>query len=515
MVLRLTIIKCFLFFILFPVFTNAQVNFEAGSDEESALRDLQLLQQISPHYSFTVRPLFYPLTDSSVWNKGYFIPVKPFKKIVESKYIALKALPLSHRMQWNTHSVWGRNNGSFISSKGFQQIMQAGLEINSDFLDIRVAPDLLFVNDPSFEKKTHVLGGQSMVRLKAGRILAVTAGTEQLWWGPAIFSSLLMSNNAPGFPHISLQTFKPLILPIGVIEFQMIGGQLKNRKNWPMENFNNRLIESFPFINSSKVRYFSGLNFAFQPIFLSGLTIGFNRSFQYYNDNIGSQFNFIQKYIPVVSSIFKKKSNINSPNGEDALSRDQLFNIFTRYLLKEANLEVYGEFGWNDHKYNLRDLVLNPDHSAAFTFGFRKIFSRQKLNKYYKLETEYTQMAPTNSDIARGSGNWYTHYQIGEGYTQFGQIIGGGITPGDNLLSLRISQINKTTAQSIKFEKYQHDPQFFNVKWTDWCLAFRHQQYWKAMTVSAGMELVRRTNFQHAEGNAFNLQPSIKLLYNW
>jgi len=514
MVLRIIINKCFLFFLLFPVFAIAQVNFEAGSDEESTLRDLQLLQQISPHYSFTVRPLFYPLTDSSVWNKGYFIPVKPFKKIVESKYIALKALPLSYRMQWNTHSVWGRNNGSFINSKGFQQIMQAGLEINSDFLDIRVAPDLLFANDPSFIKKTHLLGGQSMVRLKAGKLLAVTAGTQQLWWGPAVFNSLMMSNNAPGFPHISLHTYKPLQLPMGTIEFQLIGGHLQNRLNWPMENFNSQPIERTLTGNTDKKRYFSGFNFAFQPIFMPGFTVGINRMFQYYLSDKDRMGNAVQTYVPVLTSIFKNKAGGNNGLDEDARNRDQLINIFARYFFKEHHLEVYGEFGWNDHKYNLRDLASNPDHAAAYNIGLRKVIPvTPKL--FYTIETEITQMAPTNSDIARGSGNWYVHGGVREGYTHMGQIIGGGVAPGDNTATLRVSRTTDKSKQSILIERYQHDPQFHAIKWTDWCLALRHQQYWKSMTISAGIDLVRRVNYQYAEGNAFNLQSSLKLLYNW
>ena len=514
MVLRLTIIKCLLSFLLFPVFTFAQVNFESGSDEESALRDLQLLQQISPQHSFTVRPLFYPLTDSSVWNKGYFTPVKPFKKIVDSKYISVKALPLSYRMQWDTHSVWGRNNGGFINSKGFQQIMQAGLEINTDIMDIRLAPDILLLTDKSLVNKIHVLGGQSMVRLKAGKFFAVTAGTQQLWWGPAVFNSLMMSNNAPGFPHLSLHTYKPLQLPIGTIEFQLIGGQLQNRLNWPMENFNGQPIERVLPGNTGKKRYFSGFNFAFQPIFMPGFTMGINRMFQYYLSDKDRMGNAVQTYVPVLTSIFKNKAGGNNGLDEDARNRDQLINIFARYLFREHHLEVYGEFGWNDHKYNLRDLASNPDHAAAYNIGLRKVIP-VKPKLFYTIETEITQMAPTNSDIARGSGNWYVHSGVREGYTHMGQIIGGGVAPGDNSATIRISRTTNNSKQSILIERYQHDPQFHTIKWTDWCLAVRHQQYWKAMTVSAGMDLVRRINYQHAEGNAFNMQPSLKLLYNW
>lgn len=514
MVFRIIINRCLLLFLALPFFTFAQVNFEAGSDEESALRDLQLLQQIPPHYSFTVRPLFFTLTDSTVWDKGYYILVKPFKKVVDSKYISIRSLPLSYRIQWNTHSLWGRNNGSFINSNGFQQILNTGFEINSDLLDIRIAPDVLFVNDPSIAKKTRVLGGQSMVRLKAGKLLAVTAGTQQLWWGPAVFNSLMMSNNAPGFPHLSLHTYKPLQLPIGTMEFQLIGGQLQNRLNWPMENFNGQSIESTLPGNADKKRYFSGFNFAFQPVFMPGFSVGINRMFQYYLSDRDRMGNDVQTYIPVLTSIFKNKAGGNNGLDEDARNRDQLINIFGRYLFKEHHMEVYGEFGWNDHKYNLRDLASNPDHAAAYNIGLRKVLPILN-NLFYTIETEITQMAPTNSDIARGSGNWYVHGGVREGYTHMGQIIGGGLAPGDNTATLRVSRTTEKSKQSVLIERYQHDPQFHAIKWTDWCLALRHQQYWKSLTVSAGMDFVRRINYQHTEANVFNLQPALKLMYNW
>jgi len=159
-------------------------------------------------------------------------------------------------------------------------------------------------------------------------------------------------------------------------------------------------------------------------------------------------------------------------------------------------------------------LASNPDHAAAYNIGLRKVIP-VKPKLFYTIETEITQMAPTNSDIARGSGNWYVHSGVSEGYTHLGQIIGGGVAPGDNTATLRVSRTAEKSKQSILIERYQHDPQFNAIKWTDWCLALRHQQYWKAMTISAGIDLVRRINYQHAEGNAFNLQPSLKLLYNW
>jgi Capsule assembly protein Wzi len=512
--LRSTIHKCFFLTLILPVFTFAQVNFEAGSEEESILRDFQLLQLIPSTYSFTVRPIIYPLGDSSIWDKGYFVPVRYFKNIFKSKIFSLKALPISSKSKFNTHSSWGRNDGGFLYTKRYQQILCTGLELNSKIFDLRIAPDVFYTADNNFQKKFNLHGGQSIVRLKAGNILGLTAGTQQFWWGPAVFNSLMMSNNAPGFPHVTFHTLKPLSLPIGIIEFQLVGGHLKNKSNWPMENFGSLSIDQVLPNNVATKRYFSGFNFAFQPVFMHGFTIGINRMFQYYLNDQSRQGNFIQTYIPVLTSVFKNKAGGNNGLDEDARNRDQLLNIFARYLFKEYHLEVYGEFGWNDHKYNMRDLASNPDHAAAYNIGLRKVIPiKPKL--FYTLDAEVTQMAPTNSDIARGSGNWYVHSGVREGYTHFGQIIGGGVAPGDNTATFRMSRTTDKYKQSFLIERYQHDPQFHTVKWTDWCIGFRHMQHLNSFTVAAGLDVVPRKNFNYQPGTAINFQPSLKLIYNW
>jgi hypothetical protein len=512
--LRSTILKCFFLALILPVFTFAQVNFEAGSEEESTLRDFQLLYLIPSNYSFTVRPSIYPLVDSSIWDKGYFVPVRYFKNIFNNKIFLINVSPISSKSKFNTHSSWGRNDGGFLYTKGYQQILSTGLEFNSKIFDLRIAPDLLYTVDNNFQKKFNLLVGQSMVRLKAGNILGLTAGTQQLWWGPAVFNSLMMSNNAPGFPHLAFQTLKPLSLPIGTIDFQLVSGYLKNKSNWPMENFNGFSINQVLPNNVNFKRYFSGFNFSYQPIFMPGFAIGINRMFQYYYRDQRLQGNFIQTYFPVLTYLFKNKTGGTGGFYEDSKRRDQLINLFARYLFKEIHLEVFGEFGWNDHKYNLRDLASNPDHAAAYNIGLRKVIPI-KIKLFYTLEAEVTQMAPTNSDIARGSGNWYLHGGVREGYTHYGQIIGGGVAPGDNTATMRFSRTTDKFKQSILIERYQHDPQFNSIKWTDWCIGVRHMQHVRSFTVAAGLDVVNRKNFNHQPGKAINLQPSFKLMYNW
>ena len=47
---------------------------------------------------------------------------------------------------------------------------------------------------------------------------------------------------------------------------------------------------------------------------------------------------------------------------------------------KDSKAEIYTEFHFNDAKLNIRDLILDSDHSRAATIGFQKIFKINKNN---------------------------------------------------------------------------------------------------------------------------------------
>ena len=69
--------------------------------------------------------------------------------------------------------------------------------------------------------------GQSFAKLNFGPI---TAGysTENIWWGAGVKNSIIMSNNAPGFGHFTINSNKPIKTRSGTLEFQMVGAKLKH-----------------------------------------------------------------------------------------------------------------------------------------------------------------------------------------------------------------------------------------------------------------------------------------------
>ena len=43
----------------------------------------------------------------------------------------------------------------------------------------------------------------------------VGISNENQWWGPGISNALILSNNAPGFPHAFVRTAHPWKTPLG------------------------------------------------------------------------------------------------------------------------------------------------------------------------------------------------------------------------------------------------------------------------------------------------------------
>ena len=52
--------------------------------------------------------------------------------------------------------------------------------------------------------------GQSFIKFNY-RNISLGISSENLWWGPSMRNSIMMSNNARGF-HYSFQTNKPILL---------------------------------------------------------------------------------------------------------------------------------------------------------------------------------------------------------------------------------------------------------------------------------------------------------------
>jgi len=77
-------------------------------------------------------------------------------------------------------------------------------------------------------------GDNSIRRIDLGQTTALVAAkslefgfaNENEWWGPGIRNAIVLSNNAPGFPHLFVRTARPLNTKLGGIEFRWLVGGL-------------------------------------------------------------------------------------------------------------------------------------------------------------------------------------------------------------------------------------------------------------------------------------------------
>ena len=506
-----------LFFLLLCNVGQAQWIPITTQPADDMLRSAQLLGRVAPSASFTIRPFapegaFFVL-DSTLalqsWTKGGF---------------QATLLPATVTMKYNSTRPYGWNDGPMRMAAGFQQLWSAGVHAKLGPLEVQIQPEWVQAAQPNY-KTTFGFGadnngrfqqlslGQSAIQINLGPV-AVGAATRNLWWGPGQFSSLMMSNHAPGFQHLFFQSNRPIKTPIGSFEWQLIGGLLNEDTARAMENTFLR-----PNAIPNKNRYVSAVAVTFQPKWLKGFYLGAIRAEHAYLDDINqASGSFFTKYLQVLTP----SSPVDNAQGV-GIASDGLLSIFLRWVMPKEKAEVYLEYGYNDFKQNLRDLAANANHSSAYILGFKKIFD--KGHYFWELNGELTQMAQSTSYTLRTAGNWYTHGQIVSGFTHQNQLLGAGSGFGNNVQTLQLLQRTGFDYWGVKLQRIQQDPKgilgpFENLgmrpfSWTDWSVGVMGQKRWNRFFAKAELQGVQGVNYGWEKGNLFNLFFQCQLGYLW
>lgn len=528
--------------------TNIQISSKAQSQTagprfyDEVSRDLQLTSKFSPTVSFCVNPVYYQgicYYDSLVKYSNHQ-GICQFDSLHAAKKFFL--LPVQFRQQYNTHHPYGWNDGSMIPARGYQNQLSLGFFLKKGILSLQVNPEIVFAQNKAFSQfpshlndtiwKTYyntvlnkidaperigssayfkIFPGQSSLRFNYHK-LSLGFSTENLWWGPGVRNSLLMSNNAPGFPHISFNSLQPLTSSIGSFEWQLISGKLIASDILPdtSRKFNGQALY-VPKQNGN--RYINGVVFSWQPKWTRGLFIGFSRVFYQYISDVSSSFN---GYVPVFGKLFK-----GGLSNEDEKKRDQIISLFFRFILPAEKAEFYAEYGRNDHSQNENDLLLEPEHSRAYIIGFSKTFDNSKND--LRLYGEITNLQIPSTSLLRPQESWYSHYQVRHGYTSYGQVIGAGIGPGGSsqIVGLQWGRAFDKFGGSI--ERVVHNNDFYYVAfapleqwqehWVDVALNVNKLWLKKRMIYNAQISLINSANYQWYYKNVFHLSSGVTVSY--
>lgn len=491
--MRISIIS---FFILFHQFVYSQ---HSSLQNDEMIRINQIVGNLDIMHSFTVRPVI--MKDSS--NKG------------------IQFLPFQLSTKFNSHHPYGWNDQGMIMAKGLQTMLSAGIRAKYGPLELQLQPEFYFAANPGYANTpgygynsgksfSKLYGGQSAFKLNLGPI-TVGVSTQNLWWGPGQFSSLMMSNNAPGFFHYTFNTNKPLKTPVGSFEWQLVMGKLNEDTAAAFEN--NYLK---PFNPRNESRFFNGIVLTYQPIFLPNFFLGLTRSEHLYSRDRNKRTG-LSKYVPVLLGA-SPEANASTAS----IPSDGAFSFFGRWILPKNKAEFYIEWGYNDFKQNFRDLAVNSSHASAFIAGFKKIVPLKK-NQLLNISGEITQMAQTPSYILRNAGNWYVHGGVAQGFTYQNQIMGAGSGFGNNVQTLQVKKINGKEFVGVKLQRIQQDPKGLlgpannllmrPFQWNDFAIGFLGQKQFKQILLNGEIQFVNSTNYGWEKGNAFNLFATLNCRY--
>uniref|UniRef100_F4C897 Capsule assembly Wzi family protein n=1 Tax=Sphingobacterium sp. (strain 21) TaxID=743722 RepID=F4C897_SPHS2 len=514
---------------------------------EDYYRRLQLLGKVDSTISFNIRPL----TLQALQRRNIFDPDSNLTKdnsIVWKKEEEglVQLLPVISEHQYTSAYPYGWNDGAMIPNVGYQTFFSAGVYARYKFISLQLRPEFVYAQNKayagyggtteaawklwySFRNNidmperfgdggyTKLLAGQSSVRITFDPV-SFGLSTENIWWGPGLRNSLLMSNTAPGFPHLTLNSTKPVKTKIGYFEGQLIAGKLKASGFTPTPLGNPDHYDQYYEPKPDDWRYLSGAIFSYQPKWVPGLSLGLSQSFVVYHEDMGSGLN---DYLPFLGP--KSRSRVSRPgeplpvdeNGEpienaigreELRKRDRYASFFVRWVMPKGKAEFYAEYGRNDPPFNSRDKMLEPEHSRAYVLGFRKLVPL-KAEDLLQVNIELTQLDRSRTSAIRSSPSWYQHSIVRDGYTYLGQILGAGIGPGGSLQSLNVSWLRGMKQLGIQLERQEHDADFFyeavadkkdyRKNWVDLSASLLGQWDYKNFLFNARMHFTHAFNYQY------------------
>lgn len=327
--------------------------------------------------------------------------------------LRLDLVPASLWLYGNTAYPSGMNDGAVWQGKGLSTQLQAGLQFRWGILSAAFVPTLawqqnvvypmipvdrpgnLAYSNPFYGDWLDVpqrFGGSPFWTLSPGQsyVQVDYAGfgagisTENLWWGPGQHTSLLMTNNAGGFPHAYAGTVRPVDVWVGNLEANLWLGSL-GRSDY--------------FYTKDRA-WFAAVTGDLELRWVRGLYLG---------------------------GVYARLSSVLCGSCQD--NTNSFVGVYGRWVLPPAGFEVYGEWTRDDAWIDLADLTKELDHSAGYTIGLQKVFLGT--GYWVRLLAEISDV-----DIPRPARSWRpdpTSYYVHGGntnYTNGGQILGAAMGPG-------------------------------------------------------------------------------------
>jgi hypothetical protein len=544
--------KTGLFFLLCLVAGNSIAQTISNDRLKEMFRNQQLIGTYQPNNSLSV--------NANQINLGELDSALGSNPVIVSKSNSFKLqfVPATLIQQYNSQLPYDWNLGSMIPSKGYQVMASVGMHAAiGKHICIQIAPEFVYAANNYFEglssqltdrawadryrfwntsdiperfgtgSYTKVFAGQSYIRYNT-RSISFGISTENLWWGPGYRNSLIMSTNASGFLHASINTIKPIVTGIGRFEGQVIGGQLKSSGFLPpriYSVYNNAFVYQ---PKEEKDRYIAGMVLSWNPKWTPGLYLGISKASYLYTSDISNPLDVLP-----LQGFYGRARTQTEKDGTKA----SMGSLFVRYTMPSEQAELYMEFGRKDISLMPWNILQSDSYRRAYVAGFRKIFNTKKTDEHIQLAIELTQMQAPTAELIRDPDSWYTHRYVRQGYTNLGKPLGAGIGPGSNSQTLELAWVKGLKKIGIQFERVRYNSDFyyyayeytldFRRHWIDISTTFKADWNFKNLLLSAQLGIIRSYNYQwliiqvdptnfFPPGNEFlNIAPKLNLSYRF
>jgi hypothetical protein len=286
--------------------------------------------------------------------------------------------------------------------------------------------------------------GNSSARFDS-KFVTLGVSTANEWMGPATEYPFLLGNNAPGFPHILLGTGEPLNIWVGHIHVRLAWGKLYQSPYSPATGPTHFSFDTTKgaVINDGTIRLTTSGEMVFIPRGIPGLEVGAARFFHVPNTVDEPNAAFWKKPFRVL--FLKNEQAQGDIGGFD----NQLAAAFFRWVFPHSGLEIFGERGFEDQLYDIRDLFLNLDHEREYMLGFQKVV-KQSPGRLDVLRFELVNYQEPGLARDRYEGGIYYHSTLWQGHTNRGQLLGAspgvGWAAASTLAWTRYSTSDRTTA---------------------------------------------------------------------
>jgi len=427
----------------------------------------------------------------------------------------------------NTTFPYGYNDGPIWAGRGLTLAASGGVRGEFGALSFTIAPQVFVAQNASFPlapngfagrgafadpaypgtidlpqrfgSSVYARGdlGESRIQVAVAHFAAgLSSGSEA--WGPAASDPLLLGTNAAGFPHAFLGTDQGLRLGAVTVGFRAIAGQLQQSSYSPVTGAGRRLLTGA--ITSISLRQ------------LPGLEVGFARVFESAWPDSGLSLSEILS--PLAKNPFKAKltrqtgSNSDQPDNEIA-------SVFARWLLPRAKLEFYGELAREDNAFDVRDLILEPDHDIAYTLGLQRAWLRDS-NELFMLHAEVVNSAISHLANVRLQTPFYVHTFVQQGHTQRGQLLGSSSAFGGGGAVVSLNWFDARGRRTISWRRSLREPPDSPVGKRDVIHALTAEwlSFHRGFDLKPEVTLAYNLN-RNAQGDALDARAAMTLQAHW